>query len=423
MPQQPRPIASPRRLFVAALVVSMVVAVGCASDSVERSAAEDDQTATIMLAADPEQSDGLLENDELGGEVLAAVLDPDAPPLPADPPGEDLLDAPTMLVQAAPPWPIPASRGANGDPRSGASESTCREHDYWDMCFLLINEAVRLTSVPGDFTQRFPLTVYQYLTGSSNAELGGIADGAYWGQVAPSGSQPWDCRQNCTGRLRPNPFEVSAAMNVVRRCDWCPVTTKLFVGSGEAPMSFAQTGAQPYFNAPHKKSANDSACSNGQYLSCTIDTPAGTGWKVVSQYTIANRPLEVIVNNNTATGLVLDGVVGASGMLLDPVVSSNTAAIGARATGRYAGYRSTDQRSSNFSAEYLVADANGNTAVTACEGCGTRIVISFVESPDGTNTANCSVVNTSSIKKYSCEKRISGSGAAPMTLSITVTAK
>lgn len=414
----PRP---PHRTLMVAIIVSMVVAVGCAGDVVERNAAGEEVASGGPAAGEP--ADGILENDDLSGDMLTAALDPDAPPLPTDPPGEDLNDAPVAFLEGLAPWPVTAARGANGDPRSGATESTCREHDYWDMCFLLVNEAVRLTAIPGDFTQRFPLTVYQFFTGDSNAELGGIADPAYWGQVAPSSSQPWVCKENCAGRLRPNPFEVSAAMNFVRRCDWCPVTTKLFVGSGEAPMSLAQVGAQPYFNAPHKKSANDSACTNGQYLSCAIDTPAGSGWKMVAQYTIANRPLEIIVNNNTATGLVLDGVVGASGLLVDQASSSNTALVGARASGRYAAYRSTDQRSSNFTAEYLVADANGNTAVTACEGCGTRIVISFVESPDGSNTANCSVVNTSNIKKYSCDKRISGSGAAPMTLSITVTAK
>jgi hypothetical protein len=310
-------------------------------------------------------------------------------------------------------------------------------NDY-RLCVVLENDTRKLTATTNVWGV-FPLTVSRYWNSRQNAELGGEKVSSYYGRVATTRDQALkslDCKADCAGRLTPNPFNKTAMMSFQGLdgglFEISGITTRLFVTSGEAPMSTEHTGAQPYYDMPSWSSTNYRWCTDGEYLTCSIVTAPDRGSEVTATYRISNRPLDVFITAAIGSGTTLQrvGEPTATGMLIDTAAeSTNAQAITSGETARYGGYRATDGRNANLSVTYKVADSAGNTTAEACAartpqvlGCGSTIVVTVVIDKDGKAEASaCTVTNITSRRTFKCDKPIiSGDPSAPMTATINI---
>jgi hypothetical protein len=338
-------------------------------------------------------------------------------------------------------WTVPASKGGNGNPDDAANVSSCLtrvNYNDYRLCMVVENDTRKLTATPNVFGV-FPLTVSRYWSSRQNAELGGEKVSSYFGRVASTEAQALkslDCAANCAGRLTPNPFNKTAMMTFAGLdgsiFEISGITTRLFVTSGEAPMSTEHVGAQPYYDMPAWSATNYRWCTEGEYLTCKVVTAPDRGSQVTATYRISNRPIDVFITAAIGTGTTLQrvGEPAATGMLIDKAAeSSNAKAIKSGESARYGGYRATDGRNANLSVTYVVADSEGNTTAAACAertpqvlGCGSTIVVSVVIDKDGkSETSGCTVTNITTRRTFKCDKPIvSGDPSAPMTATVNI---
>jgi hypothetical protein len=342
-------------------------------------------------------------------------------------------------------WTVPASKGGNGRPDDEPNVADCIKRitdqapaDY-TLCTVIENRTRRLTATPNVFGV-FPLTVSRYWNNRSNAELGGEKVGSHYGRVGgllKSGiGFTKDCGAQCVGRLTPNPFNKTGMMSFVGLdgsvFEISGITTRLFVTSGEAPMSTTHVGAQPYYDMPAWSSTNYRWCNNGEFLACEVVSAPDKGTSVVAQYRVTNRPLDVVITANVAPGTILQrvGNPAATGFLLDKgAESANASLLKGGEIARYGGYRATDDRTSNVSVTYVVGDAAGNITAADCAaepnpvlGCGTTIVVSVVIDKDGKFAdSNCLPTNSTSRRTFKCDKPVvTGDNSAPMTATVNI---
>jgi hypothetical protein len=336
-------------------------------------------------------------------------------------------------------WTVPANKGGNGNPGQAADVPSCLTRtgiNSYKLCMVMENATRKLTATPNVWGV-FPLTVSRYWGSRQNAELGGEDVSSYFGRVGSTNEQTntsYDCRAECSGRLTPNPFTKSAMMTFagMDRGFISGITTRLFVTSGESPMSTEHTGAQPYYDMPAWSATNYRWCTDGEYLTCKIVTAPDKGSEVTATYRIENRPLDVFITAAIGSGTTLQRVGNptATGLLIDPVAeSANATALKSGETARYGGYRATDGRTANLSITYLVGDADGNTSPTACAertpqvlGCGSTIIVSVAIDKDGkADVSGCTVTNITNRRTFKCDKPVlSGDTSAPMTATISI---
>lgn len=341
-------------------------------------------------------------------------------------------------------WTVPASKGGNGDPNRPANVDDCitrftrTDINDYILCMFVENDTRRLTATPNVY-ETFPLTVSRYLNNRNNAELGGQKAASYYGRVAGKLADglgyTFDCRAQCVGRLAPNPFNKSGMMTFAGLdgglFEISGITTRLFVTSGEAPMSTDNIGAQPYYDMPAWSSTNYSWCDQGEYFACDVVSAPKTGSKATARYRVSTRPLDVLISANlpSNTTLVRVGDATPTGLLLDARAESNNAkSLKGGETARYGGYRATDGRNTVLTVTYEVADANGNTDQTVCQqsgviGCGSRVVVSVVLDKDGNAmSSKCTLNNTQASRRtFNCSQPIvSGDAKAPMIVTIGI---
>lgn len=419
------------RLIGLAVVLGSVAMAACSADDRSgdppagiRSAAEDDtvvEGGAPFVASAPAGEVADATDTASGGEPLA---DPPPDPAPAEGAWAGASAEPVDLVASSPSWTVPAERGGNGDPNQVMGQADCfqRVLGYY-VCFQLENATTRLTAIRGQLA-KFPLTVSKFFTGGDNAELGGLSTGGYYGWVEWGDGSTY-CRQNCPGRLRPNPFNESAVMSFRTYNGWAGVTTRLFVGSGLAPMSLNQTGAQPYYDLP-TTAYNYGWCDQGAFFACrALDIP-GSGIQGYPRYQITTHPLEVqITNTLTVQGkppftLVRQGEANGTGLLLDRSIAADPPQLERGATARQAGYRATDGRTATFTTRYLVGDATGRTDSAACTGCGTSVIVNVEIAKDGKETHSCNVNPTSNQFTVLCDVVVTGAVDSVMTALVTI---
>ncbi|MEN9504707.1 MAG: hypothetical protein RI958_633 [Actinomycetota bacterium] len=343
-------------------------------------------------------------------------------------------------------WTVPAAKGGNGNPDTPADINDCIPrftrtsiNDYI-LCMFIDNDTRRLTATPNVY-EAFPLTVSRFLNNRNNAELGGEKAASHYGRLAgqlPKGlGVTFDCGSQCVGRLSPNPFTKSGMMTFVGLdggvFEISGITTRLFVTSGEAPMSTNHQGAQPYYDMPAWSGTNYGWCTQGEYFACDVVSIPSGGSKTTARYRVSTRPLDVFISANlpSNTTLVRVGQPTPTGLLLDArAESKNAVSLKGGETARYGGYRAADGRNTVLTITYEVADANGNTDQTICEqanpaviGCGSSIVVSVVLDKDGNATASkCTTNNTQPARRtFKCDQPIvSGDAKAPMIVTIGI---
>lgn len=337
---------------------------------------------------------------------------------------------------------VDPSKGGNGYPSWTLGDDYCFSEFNGDrgyksatmsVCFYLANETRRFTTRPGEWG-RFPLTVTKFYSGNAYSALGGENKSGYWGVLHGKN----DCDRECNGRLSPNPFNNTAVMQFAGQGakegsflgvtgETAGIKARLFLNSGQSPMSLSDSSSQPEYDMPYWSSTNSSTCTSGAWLTCLQDpNMPKEGSKVIARYRIGTLPLEVQMVNTLGPKRVLkrQGNAQLSGALLDPVVGS-PAEVGPEATARAGLYRAADGRTASYTATYVIYDTAGNSTTAACKAldrtilsCGTTFDVSVNIDKAGKSDTTCKISATEGSPK--CETFVFGSPDGPMTVAVRV---
>ena len=264
----------------------------------------------------------------------------------------------------------------------------------------VMNNAARRFTAPGVLDGKFALGVTKALCSQNDYTCRDT--GGYYGEVRTEGVWASNVTQKGDRYTYPNPFLVSGAIQFMPKKIWQGVETKTYVGSNMAPFNLtSQVLAQLHLNIPTAGS-NDADCTQGQYITCTLDSSVVRDSQQRFVWTLGTLPWQIQINNSSGRTMVQQSSpIAGPGFLIDPNGTSTDAQLASIPTGGtvyVGGYRATNSDvEQSWTANYVIKSLSGDVPVSI------SLKLAKVDNK-WVSQSTCTVNNRSATTTFKCNK-------------------